>query len=473
MPKSIIDQLVDHALDTSIDNFDAEDIMAAKMRLIDAWGCMVSGAGGDGIEAVLNVVRPLGSAPQASLAASHEKLALPYAAMINSLQTRNFDFEVCGPEPEGSNAGKMVGHVGSSTEPVAFNVGEFMHSSGKELLEAVVIGGDIAARFSVGNTFNFNADFEVCGTSNAFGSTVVAARLLGLDKDQLRNAFGILLNLMAGSYQSLWDGVPTFKLPGAMAAYNGIFAAQLSKSGLVGVRDAIESRLGFLHLYAPAPQPDSIVADLGETFYVRGQHKMHPSCYGNHNAIDCAIQLRNEHNFSYEDIDEVYVDVLPTRIDHFLNQHPTADDEQPKFLFSIPYSVATTLLRGRPELAHYATPEIYEEKVLDLTHRVTLRPALPAGKTHACNVVVRLKDGTEISVFRDSPVGWLDDPVTYADVVDKFWRNISYNGSIPREQAENLLAAIEDLENVADVAELTKQLTLNPQTSNATSAAAL
>ena len=406
---SIIDQLVSHVLDTPFEAFSEDDILAAKKRLIDALGCTVSGAGVSGNDAMLNLVRTLGSAPQASIVGSDEKLALPYAAMINSLQCRTFDFEVCGPEPEGSNAGKMVGHVGSTTEPTALSVGEFTHSSGRDLLAAVILGGDVAARISVANTFNFNADFEVCGTSNAFGATVVAARMLGLDHDQLRNAFGILLNLMAGSYQSIWDGVPSFKLPGAMAAFNGIFSCQLSVAGFAGVNDALESRLGYLHLYANDPQPAAMVADLGDTFYVRGQHKMHPSCYGNHNAIDCALTLKDEHRFDGDEVESVFVDVLPNRIDHFLNQVPTADDHQPKFLFSIPYSVANVLYRGRPELEHFSEPGIRDPRVWISPNGLNLRPHLPAGKTHACRVVVLLKDGRQFEYFRENPVGWIDD----------------------------------------------------------------
>ncbi|WP_411731455.1 MmgE/PrpD family protein [Paeniglutamicibacter sp.] len=463
MPQSIIDRLVEHSLDTPFERFDAEVIAAAKMRLIDALGCTVSGSHGAGNDAFAAVVRNLGSAPQASVVASNEKLALPYAAMINSLQCRTFDFEVCGPEPEGSNAGKMVGHVGSTTEPTALSVGEFTHASGRDLLAAVILGGDVAARISVGNTFNFNADFEVCGTSNAFGATVVAGRLLGLNHDQLRNAFGILLNLMAGSYQGIWDGVPSFKLPGAMAAFNGILSCQLSAGGFGGVTDALESRLGYFHLYADDPQPAALVADLGETFYVRGQHKMHPSCYGNHNAIDCALALKEEHQFDGEDVESVFVDVLPNRIDHFLNQVPTLNDQQPKFLFSIPYSVANVLYRGRPELEHFSEPGIRDPRVLDLTSRVVLRPNLPAGKTHACRVVVLLKDGREFEYFRENPVGWIDDPVTHEDVVEKFWRNITFKGTLSTEQAQRALDLIENLEDVADVAELAACLTLTPQ----------
>lgn len=460
MTPRIIDRLVEHILDTPFDAFTEDVIEAAKMRLIDTLGCTVSGAGAAGNDAVLQVVRALGGAPQASLVAGTEKLALPYAAMVNSLQSRSFDYEVCGPEPEGVNAGKMVGHVSSTTEPTALNVGEYMHSSGRELLAAVILGGDVAARVSVANTFNFDADFEVCGTSNAFGATAVAGRLMGLNREQLRNAFGILLNLMAGSYQGIWDGVPSFKLPGAMAAFNGILSCQLSVAGFDGVRDALESRLGYFSLYTDDPHPEAMTADLGEVFYVRGQHKMHPSCYGNHNPIDCALEVKKEHGFEGADVDRVYLDVLPQRIDHFLNQVPGTDDLQPKFLFSIPYAVANALYRGRPELEHYSEPAIRDAEVLDLASRVILRPNLPSGKTHAIRLTIILKDGREVEFFRENPVGWLDDPVGYDDVVDKFWRNVRFNGVLPRDQAERVLELIHKLEDVPDVAELAKQLSL-------------
>ncbi|NVN00187.1 MmgE/PrpD family protein [Arthrobacter sp. SDTb3-6] len=460
MAPRIIDQLVDHILLTPFGAFDEDVLTAAKMRLIDALSCAVSGAGAAGNDALLEVIRALGGAPQASVVGSAEKLALPYAAMVNSLQIRSFDFEVCGPEPEGINAGKMVGHVASTTEAVALNVGEFLHSSGEEVLAAVVLGGDVAARVSVGNTFNFDADFEVCGTSNAFGAVAVAGRLMGLTRDQLRNAFGILLNLMAGSYQGIWDGVPSFKLPGAMAAFNGILSCQLSVAGFDGVRDALESRLGYFSLYTKDPHPSDMTADLGSTFYVRGQHKLHPSCYGNHNPIDCALEVRREHKFDGDDVEHVYLDVLPKRIDHFLNQVPTADDLQPKFLFSIPYGVANALYRGRPELEHYSEPAIYDPMVLDLASRVTLRPNLPSGKTHAIRLNILLKDGRQLEFFRETPIGWLEDPVGFDDVVDKYWRNIKFNGTLPQPQAERALDLIRKLEDVTDVADLANELSL-------------
>ncbi|QGU08231.1 MmgE/PrpD family protein [Corynebacterium occultum] len=458
---TIIDQLVNHVLDTPFEAFSEETIEAAKMRLVDALGCTVSGSGVAQNDALTSLFQEWGGAPQATVLGSGLKLPLAQAAMINSLQTRSFDFEVCGPEPEGINRGKMVGHVASTTEPTALNVGEYTHADGKELLAAVILGGDVAARISVSNTFNFDADFEVCGTSNTFGATAVVGRLMGLSHEQLRNAFGIALNLMAGSYQGIWDGAHSFKLPGAQAAYNGVISCQMSLNGFKGVDDALESRLGFFHLYCKDPHPENMLADLGEVYYVKGQHKMHPSCYGNHNPIEAALFLREEHDFNGADVAEVVIGVPPNRLDHFLNQVATVEDEQPKFLFTIPYGVANALYRGRPELVHYTQPQVYDPEVLDLVTRVRLEATLPLGKNQSVHLRVKLKDGAEYETYRENPTGWLDDPVTMEQVVEKYWRNLDFAGMVNREDAARALDMLRNLEQIRDVAIITPLLTAN------------
>ncbi|WP_040796004.1 MmgE/PrpD family protein [Nocardia higoensis] len=462
MTDSLIDRIVAHVLDTPFEALSETVVLAAKKRLIDTMGCALSGVAVEGNDAVLELYRSWGGNPEVAIPGRSERMPLAQAAMIASLQVRSFDFEVCGPEPEGVNEGKMVGHVGSTTEPVAVAVGEYTGASGRELLTAVVLGGDVAARVSVSNRFDFDNNFEVCGTSNAFGATAIAGRLLGLNHDQLRNAFGILLNMMAGSFQGIWDGVHAFKLPGALAAYNGIVACQLSRNGFGGVRDALESRQGYFELYTREPAPQNMVADLGEIFYVHGQHKLHPSCYGNHNPIECVLQIRAEHEFDAADVTAVELDVPPNRIDHFLNQVPTAADQQPKALFTIPYGVANAILRGRPELEHYVAPAIHDPAVLDLAARVRLLPNLPLGNNQHSRMRITLADGRVLEAERSAPKGWLRNPVPLEAIEDKFWRNVRFSGAIPEDQASRALDLIKDLENVGDVAELAAALSAAP-----------
>ncbi len=450
----LIDRLVDHVLSTRFESFDAQTVEAARMRLVDALGCTIGGAHASGNQAFIELARSCGGTPQATVLAHGDRLPLQQAAMLNALMCRSYDFEVAGPEPEGANAHKMVGHVCSTTEPTALSTAEFMHSSGKELLAAVILGGDIGARMAVSDDFHFDHSFEVCGTANAFGATAIVGRLMKLNHEQLVNAFGILLHLMAGSFQSLWDGVHTFKLPGAMAASNAVLAVELSRRGFRGVNDALTSPQGYFNLYAHRAQPANALIDLGSVFYVKGMHKLHPSCYGNHNPIESALAIVREHAFAAADIASVTLEVPPQRIKHFLNQ-PVADgDGQPRLLFSIPYGVANVLTHKDVRLEHYTEQALQDASLLELTRKVRLVPSDALGKTHAGRLNVALKDGRVFSAYRESPVGWADNPVTTDQVREKYWRNIEFGQSVSKLNAARALQVLDHLEDVQDVVEL-------------------
>jgi 2-methylcitrate dehydratase PrpD len=452
---NLVEQLSEHILTTRFESFGHETIEAAKLRLIDAVSCTVGGANASGNDALLGLIRSWGGAQQATVLAHGDRVPLQYAAMMNAMMCRSFDFEVTGPEAEGINAGKMVGHVCSTTEPTALSVSEFTRASGKDLLTVVILGGDIGARIAVSDEFNFDKCFEVCGTANAFGATALVGRLMGLNQKQMVNAFGILLNLMAGSFQSLWDGVHTFKLPGAMAAYNSVLSVQMSMHGFKGVKDALGSPQGYFSLYANNAKPANAVADLGRIFYVKGMHKLHPSCYGVHNPIESALEIVRDHTFDAADVASVTLEVPPNRIKHFLNQPVNADDEQPRSLFSIPYGIANVLVRKEVRIEHYTDSHFRDPTVLELTHKVHLLPNLPMGKNHAGRLTVHMKNGETFSAYRESPLGWAENPVSASDVREKYWRNIEFSGTVSRTNAAKALALLDQIEEIDDVSTLT------------------
>lgn len=455
----LLRQIARHILDTQFENLPSHVIHAAKLRLIDALSCTVGGHVSPSNAIFLNLFKSWGGAPQASVLGFGEKLPLPQAALINSLSTRSFDFEVTGPEPEGSNKGKMVGHVCSTTDPTALSVAEYCGSSGQELLVAVVLGGDIGARMAVSEEFNFDKCFEVCGTANAIGALAVVARLMKLDEDQIVNAYGILLHMMSGSYQSLWDGADTFKLPGALAAYNAVLAAQLSQGGFTGVKDALTSRLGYYNLYSHNAYPQNFAIDMGKVYYVQGMHKLHPSCYGNHNPIECVLDLVRTHDFTADDVEKITLDVPPHRVNHFLNQTMAAGDDQARSLFSIPYGIANALLHKQVELEHYTAAHIYDPKVMALTERVFLLGAEDVTTNHLMRLAIHLKDGRILKTERNKlPLGWAENPVTDQDIIDKYWRNIRFAKNISNERAQAALAAIQHLEELETVTAITDNL---------------
>ncbi len=117
---TITQQLIHNVLDTRYEDFSSEVIRDAKNQLIDIVAVTLSGANGSGNSSLLDLVRQWGGRSEATILALGDKVPLPFAAMMNSLQCRSYDHEVVGPYPYGQNEGKFSGHVKAQRCPAHF-----------------------------------------------------------------------------------------------------------------------------------------------------------------------------------------------------------------------------------------------------------------------------------------------------------------------------------------------------------------
>ena len=446
----LIEQLVDHIIDTKYDSFNSEVIEAAKKRLIDVAGCAIGGANASGNNALLEIIRRWKGNKEATILVHGDKVPLPFAAMVNCMMVRSFDYEVIGPSPEGENAGRMVGHVSSTTEGTALSVAEYKGLTGKDIISAIILGADLAARISVAQDFEFDSSFEVCGTVNAFGATAVAGKMYGLSKEQMINAFGILVNQMGGSFQTIWDGVHSFKLIGAQAAMNGIFSVELAGKGFTGLKDPLLSPQGYFPQYCKKYHPEYAVRDLGKVFYCKGQHKMHPSCYGNHTAIDCSLEILEKYNVNVDAISEINLMIHPSRGHSFLNQPFNREDLQPKALFNLPYGVASVLLRKSAKLEHYTDEFIHDPRVIEMVSKVKLIPTFQGKSPRHCQLIIVMQNGETYSAEREEPRGWLNQ-ITKEEVKEKFRKNVAFSKTISIKKADEALELLDNIEQVENV----------------------
>jgi aconitate decarboxylase len=228
------------------------------------------------------------------------------------------------------------------------------------------------------------------------------------------------------------------------------------------VHDALESPQGYFAMYGNKPEPERAVADLGRLYYAKGMHKLHPSCYGNHNPIEAALEIVQQHHFAAAEIESVVLDVPPNRVHHFLNQAMDAADGQARALFSIPFAIANVLMRREVQIAHYTAPLMHDPQLLALTRKVRLEPNLPLGRNQASRLTVKLKDGRSFTTARQVPLGWLENPVQPEQVRAKFWRNVEHaqhtlgaaGRRLDRSRIQQALAQLEQLESLDDVSPL-------------------
>ena len=175
-------ELIHNVLDTKYEDFDAVTVRNAKNQILDLAGVMVSGWKGPGNSAYLDLVRQWGGQGEATILGNGDKVPLPQAAMMNSLQCRSYDHEAVGPYPHGQNEGMFCGHVESSTLPASFSVAEYVGASGKDLIAAVVLGGDLTARIAFVEGLGFDHPFDPLGTANAFGVAALNQPFNGHDR---------------------------------------------------------------------------------------------------------------------------------------------------------------------------------------------------------------------------------------------------------------------------------------------------
>jgi 2-methylcitrate dehydratase PrpD len=456
--RTAIEALSANVLDTRFQDFDQDTLEKNKNRLIDAVGCLIGGANAAGNRELVELVKEWGGKEEATILIYGGKVPALHAAMLNSIMARSFDFEPLSPLVDGES---IPAHISATTIMTAMALGEMKGINGKELFAAIMVGDDVASRVLAASGYDFTLGWDNTGTVNVIGATAIAGRLLGLNNKQMRNAFGIALNQLAGSFQSIWEGSTDFKLPQGMSARNGIFAAELAKAGWTGPEDALLSKFGYYHLYTEGcVKPDILTKDLGKKYYADATIKPWSCCRGNQGAIACALAIVRKHDIKAENIEEVIIYASQYMLDNFLAQSfKIGDFPHGSACFNFRYAVANALIRKGVRPEHYSEEAIRSPDINALIKKVRLALLECVETPLTSRVTVRMKDGQEFSEFTNSPKGdSVKNPITKEEIIEKFWANVDFSKTVAKNNAERLLCLLEKLEELGNVKDLVRLL---------------
>jgi 2-methylcitrate dehydratase PrpD len=452
-----IEALSANVLETRFENFDPETVENARYRIIDVLGCGVGGANAAGNAALVELVKDWGGKPEASILVHGGKVPAHNAAMVNSIMARSFDFEALVPQIDGAD---IPAHISGTTVMTAITLGEMKDINGKELITALLAGEDVAIRVLAAAGFWLDEGWDDTGTINAIGATAVAGRLLGLNKRQMRHAFGIVLNQLGGTIQNIWDGATNFKLPQGLSARNGIFSAQLAKAGWTGPEDMLLSKYGYYSLYTGGcNRLEILTKDLGKKYYTELTFKPYPSCRGTHPPIDCAIAIVRKHNIKAEDIEEVTLYLCQKGLDIFMSQ-PFRIGEFPhgNAAFNCYYTVANALLRVSSKPEHFSEAAIRDPQVNALIGKTRLAE-MPGAPFLSAKLEVKMKDGRVFSEYTDTPLGDPQtNPLSKDEIKDKYRANVDFSQTVSRDNAEKVLELLANLEKLDNVNKIVKLL---------------
>lgn len=441
-------RLADYVCRTGYDDIDQRVIERAKELALSALGSAVLGSGMDVTRTMAEYAREAGGPQQAGVIGARFQTSVEWAAVVNCTAAHCTELEdVAWPEAMYT----------CFLFPTVFSLGEFLHASGRAVLEALVIGYEVAARQGTICTEGGGASrgWLTCAHLGAIGAAAAAAKLLGLNVAQTRNALSLAASMSAGLIRQTGSGAHVIEA--GFAGRNGIMAAKLAQRGLTGNPTILEGQSGYWDALAGQPAAEFDLGHGADFRILAVGMKKYPCCYLVQRIVDGALHLRQTHAIRAQDVASVEVGVNETfpRV----IKYPVPDDGE-EARFSLQHVVAAALSGERMLVETFTREKAHDPALRALGERVKMivHPDWEKGQLAGQNpMVVRLKNGTTYQHSCITAHGDSVDPLTRAEVIKKF--HDSVQGLLPATAEQRVGELITDLESVADVAPMLQQLT--------------
>jgi 2-methylcitrate dehydratase PrpD len=344
------------------------------------------------------------------------------------------------------------------------------------MLAAYVAAIEAGARLATVAQGGFHTQgFHPTGVIGAFASALAAGRVLGLSPDALAHAQGVALSMASGSLQFLEDGAWTKRMHPGWAAQAGYTAATLAAHGMPAPLAAYEGRYGLFNLMlgdAARAKTDLSLATAGLDADGRCTTWQLPNiavkpfaiCHLSHAVADAAIALRRGgvDPAQIQRIDAIVpAGIVPVVCEPLAAKRRPQSDYDAKF--SLPYAIASGLLRGRLGLQDLTPAAYTDPQALALMDRVgyTLDAESTFPRHYTGELRVTLSDGRVLTHREAINRGHAERPLTNADVVDKFFENATLH--FPRAHAQAVCDTVLGIDRLASVATLEDLLAQAPQ----------
>jgi 2-methylcitrate dehydratase PrpD len=408
----------------SLDDVPATVVRAASLLALDTLGNALAAVPEDFGRAALRAAERLGGPPESALVGSPARVSAANATLANGTLAHGLDFDDTRED--------AIVHTGSVAVTTALAVGESVGASGRRVLEALVAAVEVMCRIGLAVPGRFHArHFHPTALAGGFAAAAAAGKLRGLTEDQLVHAFGIGGSQAAGIIEYLTDGAWTKRLHPGWAAHGGVVAAVLAEAGMVGPETVFEGAHGFYRAFAgghDAERLRALLATLGRTWETANlTFKPYPCGSIAHPYMDCAQRLRERHRITPEQIVAVRCRTaegpVPRLWEPLAAKHAPPNGYAAKF--SLPYLLATMLVRGRAGLAEFSDAAVRDPAVLSVASRVSyeLDPTIDYPRRFIGDVRIRLADGEELVERQEHSRGGPEHPVTTAEAEAKFRGN--------------------------------------------------
>jgi 2-methylcitrate dehydratase PrpD len=442
-----------YAAETTFDDLPKEVIDQAKVCILNILAVMLGGYKTRIGELHVKMAKDIGGGnPQATIIGDGTKVSAPLAAYANGSLGFALDYE---------DMIRYILHAGYISVGAGLAIGEQLKSSGKDFLAAIVMAYEVAGRIGISMQPSLERGSKVWGEQyTPFAGVVPAGKLLGLDEDQMDIAFGV-----AGTYSTVPSVYKYFgivnetrpmkevKLGWGWMCMASVFAALSAKEGFHGGYGVLDGEEGFwIMVGSDRCDFDVMTQGLGSEYLImETEFKVHPSIGWNHPVHIATKELVEEHDIKPEEVEQVLINGMMTnRLDDF---NPTGAVDA---MFSLPYTVVTTILRDKLLPNMYSDERIKSDEVQNLLKKVRCEMDAEANQLFfdklwlTFTIEIALKGGKQVS----KRVQWPEEkpPFGKKEVEQKFQDLASL--VLPTDQVQQVMETVYALETVDDISTL-------------------
>lgn len=346
----------------------------AKRAFLNILGVGIAGAVAEEIDLLLDYMNEMGTGNRCPVWGREIRVGPEQACLLHGAAAHVLDFD-------DTHLQAMV-HPSPPLPGPIFAMASLRKISGSDALLSFLLG--IEVEFRMGEAVRLTG-FHPTAVLGNFGAAVATGKLLDLDAERFVHAFGAAATQAAGLVAMNGTMCKSFHV--GKASMNGFLAAQLAARGLTSKPEALEFR--FPRGYSTETNPESMLEGLGDRFLIH-QNSYKPFACGvvAHPAIDGALSLKNQHRFNPDHIERIDCTVNPSACSATGILQPR-DSLQARF--SLPFSVAAVLRRGKATHAEYSEEAIRDPGIKALVDRVILH-SHPEFSRDQARVEIRMKD---------------------------------------------------------------------------------
>lgn len=430
---NVTDIFIDNIYHFSRNPFSSELYTHARKCLLDYLAATIAGSKEYRTVESTFLDSPIARGDASSVIGHKMKSTPTVAALVNGISAHAVELD------DGQRFGNI--HPGAPVISSLLAVGEAYGLSLERVLRGIIVGYEATLRLACSIQPGHKLKgFHATGPCGTIGATLGIAAMMDFSKEQMKSALSAACTSASGILEMIEGNTQMMPYNAGKAASNAVVSALAGYSGFRVPDDALGGKRGFLHCFAEEVNVDLLTSFADQHYCTSNYFKPYAACGHCHASIEASLRLRAEGLFAIEDIEKVEVQTYKLALrghDH------TMIDGVNSARMSIPFGVATALMRGSADIDDFGVDAIRDQSLLNLAGKVSviedgeLTKQYPTKRMAIVSIFTKDQSYREVVSF---PKGQPENPMSFDEIIQKFYDCGHYAG-----MPESSLKAVEQM----------------------------